>query len=171
MYDYEKSAELILIKRARKGDIKAFSELYARIHVELYKFALYVLKHHQDAEDAVSEAVIAAYENIAGLQKDGSFRSWIFKILSNQCKKRFRDSKQTEILEADLPAVERDYAKEHDVRQAFGLLSDEERMIIALSVFGGYQSNEIGDMLEQKAVTVRSKKNRALEKMRKVLAG
>lgn len=169
MYDYENSSELMLIKRAQKGDVKAFSELYARIHVELYRFALYVLKHHQDAEDAVSETVMIAYESIGKLHKEGSFRGWIFKILSNQCKKKFRDMKQTEVLEADIAAVERDYAKVHDVRQAFSLLDEEERMIVAFSVFGGYQSHEIGDMLEQKAVTIRSKKNRAFKKMRKVL--
>ena len=77
MYDYEHSSELALIRRAHKGDVKAFSELYARIYVELYKFALYTMKHPQDAEDAVSEAVIAAYE--AALRRKspseaGSFR-------------------------------------------------------------------------------------------------
>ena len=63
MYDYESCSELILIRKARRGDVKAFSELYARIYVDLYKFSLYMLKHPQDAEDAVSEAVISAYEN------------------------------------------------------------------------------------------------------------
>ena len=169
MYDYEQGSELELIRRSRKGDVKAFSELYARIHVELYKFALYTLKHPQDAEDAVSEAVMAAYENIGGLKKEESFRGWIFKILSNQCRKKFRDTKQTAELETDIPDEEKDYAKAHDVREAFLLLSEEERMIVAFSVFGGYQSDEIGGMLDQKAATVRLKKTRALEKMRRVL--
>lgn len=169
MYDYESSSELILIKRARKGDVKAFSELYARIHVELYRFALYTMKHPQDAEDAVSEAVIAAYENIGSLKKEESFRSWIFKILSNKCSKKFRDMKQLEELEPDAPAADRDYAQVHDVREAFLKLSGEERMIVAFSVFGGYQSIEIGEMLGLKPATVRSKKTRALEKMRRAL--
>ena len=110
MYDYESCSELILIRKARRGDVKAFSELYARIYVDLYKFSLYMLKHPQDAEDAVSEAVISAYENIGSLRKEESFRSWIFKILSNQCRKKLRDTGRTEELEAELPAAERDYA-------------------------------------------------------------
>ena len=36
MYNYQKSAEAVLIQRAKRGDIKAFSELYSRIYVELY---------------------------------------------------------------------------------------------------------------------------------------
>ena len=53
-----------LIKKAKLGDTKAFSQLYAEIYKDLYRFALYMTKHTQDAEDAVSEAVISAYENI-----------------------------------------------------------------------------------------------------------
>lgn len=169
MYDYEHGLELKLIKKAQGGDVKAFSELYARIHVELYKFALYTLKHRQDAEDAVSEAVIAAFENLSALQKRESFRSWIFTILSNQCKKKFMGERQTEELDVDMAAADHDFAGDTDVREAFGLLSEEERMIVAFSVFGGYQSDEIGDMMELNPATVRSKKTRALEKMRRVL--
>ena len=169
MYDYESCSELILIRKARRGDVKAFSELYARIYVDLYKFSLYMLKHPHDAEDAVSEAVISAYENIGSLRKEESFRSWIFKILSNRGRKKLRDTGRTEELEAELPAAERDYAGAHDVREAFRILNEDERMIVAFSVFGGYQSDEIGGMMEMNPATVRSKKTRALDKMRRVL--
>ena len=63
-----------LIKKAKLGDTKAFSQLYAEIYKDLYRFALYMTKHTQDAEDAVSEAVISAYENISGLKKENSFK-------------------------------------------------------------------------------------------------
>lgn len=169
MSEYLDSPELVLIQKSRRGDTKAFSELYARIHVELYKFALYTLKHPQDAEDAVSEAVIAAYRNIGNLKKEEAFRSWIFRILSNECKKKFREAPQTELLDDQAAASETDYAQVQDVKTAFGMLKEEERMIVAFSVFGGYQSEEIGSMMEQNPATVRSKKNRALEKMRRFL--
>ena len=62
MYDYENSPEPDLIRRAKRGDIKAFSQLYARIYKDLYRFALYMTRHTQDAEDAVSEAVLSAWK-------------------------------------------------------------------------------------------------------------
>lgn len=73
MYNYQKSAEAVLIQRAKRGDIKAFSELYSRIYVELYRFALYTLKHPQEAEDAVSDTVMAAYERYP-VSKGGVFQ-------------------------------------------------------------------------------------------------
>ena len=94
MYDYENSPEQDLIRRARRGDIKAFSQLYARIYKDLYKFALYMTRHTQDAEDAVSEAVLSAYENLSNLRKEDSFRSWMFTILNNCCKKMLRRSRK-----------------------------------------------------------------------------
>ena len=104
MYDYQKSAEAVLIRRAKRGDVKAFSELYSRIYVELYKFALYTLKHPQEAEDAVSDTVMAAYEKISNLKKEESFRNWIFTILSNHCKNQFRKRRQAyELDEAPTP--------------------------------------------------------------------
>ena len=45
------------------------------------------MKHTEDAEDAVSETVISAFENIAKLKNESSFKSWIFTILGNQCRK------------------------------------------------------------------------------------
>ena len=63
-----------------------------------------------------------------------------------------------------------DYGISVDVQRAFLHLSEEEQTIIALSVFGGYNSKEIGEMLKLNANTVRSKRSRGLEKMEYILA-
>lgn len=178
MYDYENSPEPELIRRARRGDIKAFSTLYAGIYKDLYRFALCTTRHVQDAEDAVSETVAAAYENIGKLRKEESFRSWMFTILNNQCRKILRGRNRTvstderDDIARDTESAaghEPDYAGQHDVRAAFAALEEEEQMIIAFSVFGGYRSEEIAAMLDKNAATVRSRKSRALGKMRKIL--
>ena len=178
MYDYENSPEPDLIRRARRGDAKAFAQLYSRIYKELYKFALYMTRHPQEAEDAVSETVVSAYENISALRKEDSFRSWIFTILNNQCRKRLTKNKRETPVSGETYAhigagaeSEPDYAGQQDVHQAFAELDEEERMIIAFSVFGGYQSDEIARMLGKNPATVRSRKSRALGKMRVRLGG
>lgn len=176
MYNYENASEQELIRRARRGDAKAFARLYSGIYRELYKFALCMLKHPQDAEDAVSESVISAFENISGLRKEESFRSWMFTILNNQCKKALHKTSRNSLYEGDAQCslekaggVEPDYARQHDVRRAFEQLDEEERMIIAFSVFGGYRSEEIAGMLNKNASSVRSRKKRAFDKMRSSL--
>ena len=69
----------------------------------------------------------------------------------------------------DAAGVQPDYGLALDVKQAFFVLEDEEQLVIGLSVFGGYNSAEIGSMLSLNASTVRSKRKRALEKMECVL--
>lgn len=170
MYNYKDSSELILIRKARRGDVKAFSELYARIYRELYRFALYTVKHPQDAEDAVSETVIAAYENIQRLKKEESFRSWIFTILANRCRKKLKNVQRMEELPESLAAVEQDHAGNCDVRAAFMKLDAEDRIIVACSVLEGYASTEIGRMLGMNPATVRSRKARAIDRLRRILA-
>lgn len=170
MSHYEFNSELKLIHKAKRGDIKAFSELYAQLYQELYKFALYTMKHRQDAEDVVSETVIAAYENIKKLKKEESFRSWIFTILMNQCKKHFKQNSETEELKDEITAEEVSQEENYDLLQAFQTLDGEERMILSCSILEGYSSEEIGYMLAMNPATVRSKKSRALEKLRKNLA-
>jgi len=151
-------------------DARDFTTLYTEIYADLYRFALYIVKHPQDAEDAVSEAVINAYRNISKLRQQDSFKSWMFTIVRNQCMKKFRDAKPTEELGEWMSSAEDDLASKTDVRQAMQKLSGEDRTIISLSVFGGYQSDEIGAMMGMKPATVRSRKNRAFMKLRELLS-
>lgn len=173
MFDYENADQEELVRWSRRGDVKAFSALYAQIYQDLYRFAFYMTKHPQDAEDAVSDAVISAFENMRLLKKEQSFRSWIFTILNHQCKKAVsrRKRERKKMLQGREPeeASNPDYARWHDVRKAFDLLDEEEKVIVAFSVFGGYKSEEIALLLNRNAATVRSRKSRALDKMRKAL--
>jgi len=155
-------------------DAHKFAQMYEAVYIDLYRFALCMMRNKQDAEDAVSEAVLKAYENIRKLKDESAFRNWIFTITANICRRRLRESakRKSEPIEESLthaPSQEIDYGMSVDVKRAFFVLSEEEQAIIGLSVFGGYNSKEIGSMLGMKDNTVRSKKVRALEKMECVL--
>ncbi len=155
-------------------DTKTFAQMYETVYQDLYRFALCMLRNPQDAEDAVSEAVVAAYENIGKLKKEDAFKSWIFTILSNICKKKWRNAAREETRSDEemlfsAASEEPDIGVALDVRKAFCLLDDEEQTLVGLSVFGGYTSQEIGDALKLNPNTVRSKRSRALQKMECVL--
>lgn len=189
-------------------DIWSFTDQYKLVYKDLYRFALCMMRHPQDAEDAVSEAVLSAYENIHKLRKEEAFKSWIFQILANVCKKKLKSADRREVQlyqervadsadaaegteteaiksakneaaqgakepRADLSGKPMEGAVadglREDVRNAFFILSEEEQFIVSLSVFGGYNSKEIGEMFQINANTVRSKRKRALDKMSLVL--
>lgn len=152
-----------------------FEQYYRQVYQDLYRFALYTLGNPQDAEDVVSEAVLDAYQGFSGLKNQNSFRPWIFKILTIKCKRKLKEyvnkTVDFETSGADREVREWSVEESQDVRDAFFTLSSEERLIISMSVFGGYNSREIGTSLHLRDTTVRSKLSRALEKMEKRLEG
>lgn len=153
---------------------EVFEDQYKLVYHDMYRFALYTLGHVHDAEDAVSEAVADAYQGMGRLRNDSSFRPWIFKILTVKCKRKLKEYvNKTVELDEDifLGALEERWNVEEnqDVRNAFFSLNGQERLIVSMSVFGGYNSREIGRSLFLKDATVRSKLARALNKMQKLL--
>ncbi len=160
-----------LIRQAQTGDAHAFALLYESVYKDLYRFAVYTLRHTQDAEDAVSETVVDAFAQIRNLREAGAFRSWIFRILTAKCNRRIRQYIQApEAQEEEIGAAETDLGEQTDVRRAFDSLPREDRLIIAMNVFAGYSSQEIGDLLQMNPNTVRSRQSRALKKLAEQLA-
>lgn len=163
-----------LVAAAKKGDKEAFGQLYAEIYTDLYKFAYYTLKNEEDAKDAVSDAVMDAYAGISKLKSEEAFKAWMFQILSAKCKRKLKEYAthgHNAPLEdaADLTVDGKEESIE--LKNAFDALTDEERTIISMNVFGGYDSGEISDILKMNRNTVRSKQSRALSKLKSLLGG
>lgn len=151
-------------------DQQTFIRLYGEVYQDLYHFALYTLKNIHDAEDVTSDAVTDAYESFSKLRSLDSFRPWIFKILSNKCKRKIKEYvNKTVELPDDLAGSREGLEQDCQVRQAFSKLEEEERLIISMHIFAGYTSKEIGKILHKNENTIRSKESRALKKMERLL--
>lgn len=156
--------------------MEEFMRCYEKIYPQMYRTALFYMQNRQEAEDAVQDAVLTAYEKFYQLKDREKFGSWIMQILVNRCRKRMKTwFRREEDIEEISPAQERSLSGDTDlamasaVKQVFWELKEEERLIVALSVFGGYTSEEISDILNKNHSTIRSKYRRALQKMKEKL--
>lgn len=151
-------------------NVEFFIRQYELVYKDLYRFALYTLKNPHDAEDIVSETVTDAYASFSKLRKPDLFRAWIFRILSNKCKQKLKEyiDKTMELSET-LTDKSNDLTEDFQIRAAFLELSKEERLILSMDIFAGYTSKEISKILNINENTVRSKKSRALKKLKKQL--
>ena len=152
--------------------MERFMVLYESVYKDLYRLAYYYLGNPQDAEDVVSETVLKAYEKFSALRDEDAFRAWIIKILVNQCNSHLRKkiSRKTSEL-AEEPSYHPELGDAVIAKDMLANLSEEERQIVALAVFGGYKGEEIAKLTHQKHSTVRSKYRRALKKLeQKILA-
>ena len=174
---------VVLVRQAKLGDAHSFAELYTDVYQDLYRTALYTLGNADDAENVVSDTVLDAYAGISRLYDEKKFRAWIFRILSNKCnrkireyvKKREREAEQSiddmaETLAAKGNAMEQAENKTL-VQKAFSVLTDEEKKIVTLTIYGEYNSGEVAGLMNLNRNTVRSKYARALAKMRECLGG
>lgn len=156
--------------------MEEFMEWYEAIYPQMYRVAYYYMRNQHEAEDAVQDAVLTAYEKRYQLKDKEKFRSWMMTILVNRCKTRMKKWFQKNENVEEVSAVEErqlgreeDFATNAVVKQVFFQLEEEERLIVGLSIFGGYKGEEIAKMLGKNHSTVRSKYRRALQKMKKEL--
>ena len=75
--------EIVLVKRAIKGDRQAFENLIDMYSDRLYREAYLKCKHEDDAKEIIQETIYKAYRNIGTLREPKYFKTWISRILIN----------------------------------------------------------------------------------------
>ena len=152
------------VKLARQGDAEAFSRLYATVYKDLYHIALYSLRNSEDASDAVSDTVLDAFTSIKKLRDPEKFRGWIMKILSSKIKRKQRE--YFSAAEEEQEGSEMFSFESVELKEALGHIDSESRLMLSMSVLGGYSSDDIARICNMKAGTVRSKLARIKEELR-----
>jgi RNA polymerase sigma-70 factor, ECF subfamily len=73
-----------LVRRAQEGYIDAYEILVQRHSAMAYRVALRLTGNHHDAQDVAQEALIAAWQNLAGFRADSSFSTWLYQIVTRR---------------------------------------------------------------------------------------
>jgi RNA polymerase sigma-70 factor (TIGR02960 family) len=95
-----------LISRARAGDGEAFRELTEPYRRELLVHCYRMLGSLQDAEDALQDALLAAWQGLAGFEGRASIRTWLYRIATNRCLNALRSASRRPAKEWNMPDVE-----------------------------------------------------------------
>ena len=112
-----------LVERARAGDVDSFGLLVDRYYGDCTRFARRMLGNRHDAEDALQEAFVNAYRGLGRYREQDAFRSWLYRIVTNECRRlaarRWRHERR---LVHDQAAIERAPGR---VEDGAGDLSDQ----------------------------------------------
>ena len=98
LYEEELYVEEELIIKAKSGEVRAFTDLIHSIENDLYRIAKTRLDNDDDICDAIQETMINAYKHLKKLKDNSHFKSWIIKILINECNKIYKTKKRKEKL-------------------------------------------------------------------------
>lgn len=165
--------ELLLVKKAQKGDTDAFVELMEMHKTALYKVAKSYLKSEEDIADAMQDTILSAYEHIGELKKSAYFKTWITRILMNHCNDVLRrqrhfvkagwEEEREEDREGSAPSDDREFY------ELLSELSEDVRPIFLLHYGEGFSIKEVAQILDMNENTVKSKLMRGRKKLKTAL--
>lgn len=95
-----------LISQARAGDGDAFRELTEPHRRELHAHCYRMLGSLLDAEDAVQDTLLAAWQGLGGFEERASLRTWLYRIATNRCLNALRTASRRPAREWNVPGVE-----------------------------------------------------------------
>ena len=176
--------DLILLERAREGDLNAFNDLVVCYQDMLFALVVRMVPDRDQASDAVQEAFFSAYRNM-GSFRGGSVKSWLSRIAINaamdtQRLRKRRPSEPYPELEDDTwqppadasadPGTTSLTAERHRVlNAALAKITDDQRAAIVLYDVEGYDYAEIADMTGVSVGTVKSRIHRGRLALRGLL--
>jgi len=176
--------DLILVERARAGDLEAFNDLVVCYQEMLFALVVRMVPDRDQASDCVQEAFFSAYRNLDAF-RGGSVRSWISRIAINAAMdtQRYRkrrpagpypeledDSWQPPADASADPVTTALTAERHKVlNDALGQVTDDQRTAIVLYDVEGYDYAEIAEMTGVSLGTVKSRIHRGRLALRGLL--
>lgn len=148
-------------------DADWYCEQVEQFKPTMFRVAYAILHCEADCEDAASSAVLRGYRYLSTLQSRDGFRSWMLRILKNEC---FNILYRRQLFEP-MPAAEpvELQASDIDLQRAFARLPARARLALTLHYYEGYSVQEIAAILGEPAGTVKSRMARARERLKKEL--
>jgi RNA polymerase sigma-70 factor, ECF subfamily len=150
----------------------AFARLADRHLARAYRLATVMLGGEMEAQDAVHDAAIAAWERFADLRDRERFDAWFDRILVNGCKDRLRRRSRVRLIDLEgvaevaAPDGSGSRAERDALRGALAGLSPEQRVTVVLRYYGDMSLEEIADRTGERLGTVKSRLHYGLDALR-----
>lgn len=159
-----------LVKRAKRGDAEAFIALMEECRMSFRRIAFGYLGNDEDVADAIQDTILDAFEHIGSLKKAEYFKTWVMRILINNCTAIYRKNKKSVGLEAYREEAAFDVGSaDVEFKQLLSALPEDSRTIFQLYFGEGYTTRDIAEILDMKENTVKSKIHRGKEQLRESL--
>ena len=169
-----KEIDLALVRRAKKGDYRAFDLLVLKYQSRVIATVFKYVKEKQLAEDIAQEAFIKSYKSLDSFREESSFYTWVYRIAVNTAKNYIVSSKRREeIIMTDLSEDNNYYPEKPDIDSPQDILNaselrdlifatlsslgEETRTALSLREFDGLSYEQIAEISNCPVGTVRSR--------------
>jgi len=168
--------ETEIIERILKGDKSLYEIIVRRFNPYLYKTGRSYNYNHEDTQDLMQETFIDAYKNLAQFEGRSSFKTWIIRIMLNNCfRKKEKHSYKNEIMKEiydnskplfqhahnDTHKIVENHELKHILEDALGKIPEEYRMVFSLREISGLNVAETASALNISEANVKVRLNRS----------
>jgi RNA polymerase sigma factor (sigma-70 family) len=167
-----------LVRDCVRGKSSAQYAIYGMYNKAMFSTAKRIMGQHEEAEDALQEAFIDAFQKIASFKMEATLGSWLKTIVINKCLTKLRARKMLfESISDDFDGVEDTEEPDFEanvetvnlIKAALESLSNGYRVIVSLHLFEGYDHAEIAEILQINEVTSRTQYIRGKAKLLEIL--
>lgn len=164
------------VKKAKNGDVDEIGNLIQDNIPSMYRVAFGILKNEEEIYDAISNTTVIVFEKISDLKQEEFFKTWLTRILINECYKIYNLNKKVIYLEncstENLNRIqfsEKDMLEEIDARELINNLSKDLKETVILYYFEDFSIKEISKILKIPEGTVKSRLSNARKSLEKIL--
>ena len=182
MKQFEKFTETEIIERILKGEKSLYELIVRRFNPYLYKIGRSYSYNHEDTQDLMQETFIDAYKSLLQFEGRASFKTWIIRIMMNNCyRKREKSSFKNEIMQDtnehstplftntnnDTDKIIQNRELGSIIEKALVQIPLDYRMVFSLREINGLNVSETAEMLNISEANVKVRLNRAKAMLRK----
>jgi RNA polymerase sigma-70 factor, ECF subfamily len=171
-------ADHVLVEKAKKGEVAAFSELVLRHQKSMLRLAYRVVGDFEMAQDVVQESFMKAFQKLSAFEGRSAFKSWVFQITLNTAKNKLR-GRRPETVDIDKTHI----AEEHDfevdvmhvelkniIQSEVDKLPFKQKTALSLRIFEDLSFAEIAEIMQCPYDTAKANYRHALIKLRHTLS-
>lgn len=159
------------MKKAQKGNDKAFLKIFQKYEEEIYRMAFVYVKNQEDALDVVQDVAYQSFKKIHTLKKPEYFKTWLMKITINCSvnivKKNIKVIQLKPEFEGFVGSDDEDIPLSLTLQNLIDTLQKDEKSIVLLRFYQNFTFKEISEVLDIPLGTAKSVLYRALDKLRK----
>ncbi|MBL7926328.1 MAG: sigma-70 family RNA polymerase sigma factor [Bacteroidia bacterium] len=179
---YKELSEEEIAQRVLKGEKSLYEIIVRRFNPTLYKIGRSYNYNHDDTQDLMQDTFIDAYRNLSGFEGRSSFKTWMIRIMLNNCyHKKRKLSFTNEVMEDtdensqpmftnainDTNKLVQNRELGHIIEEALAKIPEEYRMVFSLREVNGLNVKETAELLNISESNVKVRLNRSKSLLRK----
>jgi len=163
--------DLEIVKKARQGYANEIGQIILENMQTLYRVAFSILRTEDEINDAISNTTVIVFEKIHTLKNEEYYKTWLTRILINECYKIYNQNKKIVYLETydQEKLTYNDTYVDEDIKNLVRKLDKDLKQIVILYYFEDFSVKEIAKILKIPEGTVKSRLSRARKELEKAL--